>query len=225
MTDNDRRPTRVEEPSGFDRTPTERIPVAGDLPDGRDSSRPPADPSEVDGRRDPATEPMADATELPAPRHDLPVDGPGLPADGADRPGDARGDLPADRPDLPRDARDVPEDGRDVPEDGRDEVVGGPAAVTEELPAAPVAATGAGFFAEGAVDRFRDRWRELQAGFVDDPATAVRNADELIDEIMRELAERKQNLEGRWRGAPGDTEELRVAIQEYRSFFNQLLNA
>ena len=61
MTDNDRRPVRVEEPSGFDRTPTERIPVAGDLPDGKDSPRPPADPSEVDDRRDPGPEPMADA--------------------------------------------------------------------------------------------------------------------------------------------------------------------
>lgn len=104
-----------------------------------------------------------------------------------------------------------------------DEPAGDPVAVTDELPAGTPAGTG--FFAEGAADRLRDRWRELQAGFVDDPAEAVRNADGLIDEIMHELAERKQNLEERWRDAPGDTEELRVAIQEYRSFFNQLLNA
>jgi hypothetical protein len=81
------------------------------------------------------------------------------------------------------------------------------------------------FFDESVVSRFRDRWRALQADFVDDPARAVRNADELVDEIIHELAERKQNLEHQWRDGPGDTEELRVAIREYRSFFNQLLNA
>jgi len=85
--------------------------------------------------------------------------------------------------------------------------------------------TAQGFFAEDTVNRFRDRWRELQAGFVDDPERAVQGADELVDEIMRELAERKQNLGQQWRDGEHDTEELRVAIQEYRSFLNQLLNA
>lgn len=184
MTDNERGPMRVEEPAGYDRSPTERIPVAGDLPEDQDRPRPPAGQpapppqagqSEEDGRREPLTpEPVADAAELPEP-------------------------VVTDEP------------------------AGDPVAVTDELPAGTPAGTG--FFAEGAADRLRDRWRELQAGFVDDPAEAVRNADGLIDEIMHELAERKQNLEERWRDAPGDTEELRVAIQEYRSFFNQLLNA
>lgn len=94
-----------------------------------------------------------------------------------------------------------------------------PGTGSAELPAA------AGFFDESAVDRFRDRWRELQADFVDDPAGAVRSADELVDEAIRELAERKRGLAGRWQDGAGDTEELRVAMQEYRSFFDQLLNA
>jgi hypothetical protein len=99
-----------------------------------------------------------------------------------------------------------------------------------ELVAEPVTgsaeeATGSGFFEGGAVTRFRQRWQELQSDFVDDPARAVHGADDLVDEVIRELVERKQGLEARWRGGPDDTEELRVAMREYRSFFDQLLNA
>jgi hypothetical protein len=78
-------------------------------------------------------------------------------------------------------------------------------------------------FAEDAVHGFRERWREVQAGFVDDPAQAVRGANELVDEIMRELAEHKHRLETGLRDQ-NDTEQLRVVIREYRAFFNKLLN-
>lgn len=90
-------------------------------------------------------------------------------------------------------------------------------------PAEPT--TPAGFFDGDTVTRFRDRWQELQSDFVDDPARAVNGADDLVDEIISELAQRKHGLEEQWRGGPDDTEELRVAMREYRSFFNQLLNA
>jgi hypothetical protein len=86
-------------------------------------------------------------------------------------------------------------------------------------------AAAGGFFEGGAVTRFRERWRELQSDFIDDPARAVRGADDLVDEIIGELAQRKQGLEEQWRSGPDDTEELRVAMREYRSFFNQLINA
>lgn len=112
--------------------------------------------------------------------------------------------------------------------DRRDEPAGvAPVTETAETVSEPDARTAArpGFFDESAAGRFRDRWRELQADFVDDPARAVRGADELVDEVMRELAERKQGLRAAWRDGPGDTEELRVAMREYRSFFDQLLNA
>ena len=96
-----------------------------------------------------------------------------------------------------------------------------------ESPAVPraEASADAAIFDESAADRFRNRWRELQASFVDDPAQAVRAADELVDEIMRELAERRRNIEEQWRGGPDDTEDLRMVIREYRAFFNQLLNS
>jgi len=90
--------------------------------------------------------------------------------------------------------------------------------------------TGAVLFGDDQVDKFRNRWRELQADFVDDPMRAVRGADELVDEVMRTLseifAEHKTELRGQWQGdGPGETEELRVALRRYRSFFDQLLNA
>jgi hypothetical protein len=77
-------------------------------------------------------------------------------------------------------------------------------------------------------EKFRLRWRELQADFVDDPKHAVEGADQLVDEVMRTLseifAEHKSDLEGQWRDG-GETEELRVALRQYRSFFEKLLNA
>ncbi len=77
-------------------------------------------------------------------------------------------------------------------------------------------------------DRFRSRWHEVQAAFVDDPQRAVQDADQLVAELMQTLAatfaERKQSLEGQWRdGGDAETEDLRLALRSYRSFFDQLL--
>jgi hypothetical protein len=78
-------------------------------------------------------------------------------------------------------------------------------------------------------DRFRQRWGDAQARFVDDPQEAVRSADGLVAELMQSLAqgfsEHKARLEAQWqRGGDPDTEELRQALQRYRSFFNRLLS-
>ncbi|WP_328863828.1 hypothetical protein [Streptomyces virginiae] len=83
----------------------------------------------------------------------------------------------------------------------------------------------AGEEAEG----YRRTWREIQSRFVDDPQEAVKSADALVAEVMRTLAQtfstRKQGLEGQWdQGEQVATEELRLALQQYRSFFNRLLN-
>ncbi|WP_185893264.1 hypothetical protein [Streptomyces sp. WAC08241] len=77
-------------------------------------------------------------------------------------------------------------------------------------------------------DAYRERWREVQGRFVDDPREAVHSADELVADVMRTLAEafadHKRTLEGQWsEGRDADTEDLRVALREYRSFFNRLL--
>jgi hypothetical protein len=81
--------------------------------------------------------------------------------------------------------------------------------------------------AEG--ERFRQRWSDVQARFVDDPQEAVRTADGLVAELMQSLAQafsgHKGRLESQWQsGGNPDTEELRQALQRYRSFFDRLLS-
>ncbi|MGW0467871.1 hypothetical protein ACWDX6_21810 [Streptomyces sp. NPDC003027] len=78
------------------------------------------------------------------------------------------------------------------------------------------------------VDAFRSRWQEIQNEFVDDPREAVHSADGLVADVMRTLAEtfadHKKGLEGQWnQGEQVDTERLRMALRQYRSFFNRLL--
>lgn len=79
-------------------------------------------------------------------------------------------------------------------------------------------------------ERYRTAWSEIQGRFVDDPREAVTSADTLVAEVMQSLAgtfaSHKQDLEGQWqRGDDVATEDLRQALQHYRSFFNRLLNA
>lgn len=78
-------------------------------------------------------------------------------------------------------------------------------------------------------DGFLDRWRDVQARFVDDPQGAVRDGDGLVAELMQALAQRfseqKAELQEQWdRGDEPDTEQMRRAFQEYRSFFHRLLS-
>lgn len=77
-------------------------------------------------------------------------------------------------------------------------------------------------------DQFRARWGDVQARFVDDPREAVGAADALVAELMQSLAsgfaEHKSRLETQWHGGGEvDTEELRLALRRYRSFFHRLL--
>jgi hypothetical protein len=80
---------------------------------------------------------------------------------------------------------------------------------------------------EEKVTGFRDRWQNVQIGFVDDPKQAVQQADELVAAVISALAttfaEHKSELEGQWRQGEPATEELRIALRRYRSFFDQLL--
>ena len=81
---------------------------------------------------------------------------------------------------------------------------------------------------ENEIGQMRERWTDIQAGFVDEPRRAVQQADELVAKTMKRLAEtfahERASLEGQWdRGDQVGTEELRVALQRYRSFFDRLL--
>jgi hypothetical protein len=76
---------------------------------------------------------------------------------------------------------------------------------------------------------FLDRWSDVQSRFVDDPQGAVRDGDGLVAELMQSLAQRfsdhKGELEEQWnRGGEPETEQLRRALQQYRSFFHRLLS-
>jgi hypothetical protein len=73
------------------------------------------------------------------------------------------------------------------------------------------------------------RWSDIQAAFVDAPQQAVQDADALVADLMQHLAQmfatERQQLEGQWsRGGTVSTEDLRVSLQRYRSFFQRLLS-
>jgi len=78
-------------------------------------------------------------------------------------------------------------------------------------------------------ETFRGRWTEVQTGFVDEPRHAVEQADGLVAEMMKQLAEvfadERSKLEEQWsRGDDISTEDLRQALRRYRSFFDRLLS-
>lgn len=76
---------------------------------------------------------------------------------------------------------------------------------------------------------FRERWNQVQIGFVDDPRQAVQQADELVAQVMKRLAgsfaEQRSRLEASLgRDGQADTEDMRMALRGYRSFFQRLLS-
>jgi hypothetical protein len=84
--------------------------------------------------------------------------------------------------------------------------------------------------ADEATSDVRSRWEQIQGSFVDEPRRAVEEADTLVAELMQRLADsfaqERQGLEGQWdRGDEVSTEDLRIALQRYRSFFDRLLSA
>ncbi|PYJ81024.1 MAG: hypothetical protein DME73_08320 [Verrucomicrobia bacterium] len=84
-------------------------------------------------------------------------------------------------------------------------------------------------FPEKETSNFRTRWTDIQTGFVDQPRRSVEEADGLVAEVIKRLAnsfaEERSRLEGQWdRGDDVSTEDLRVALQRYRTFFDRLLN-
>jgi hypothetical protein len=83
-------------------------------------------------------------------------------------------------------------------------------------------------FAERDLTELRNRWGDVQTGFVDEPRRAVEQADSLVADVMKRLAEsfaaERATLEQQWdRGDNVTTEDLRLALQRYRSFFDRLL--
>jgi hypothetical protein len=84
-------------------------------------------------------------------------------------------------------------------------------------------------FTPELTETYRSRWISIQTSFVDDPRQAVRNGDELVAQIMTELAnsfaQERHLVETQLdETGEGSTENLRIALRRYRSFFERLLS-
>ena len=99
----------------------------------------------------------------------------------------------------------------------------------------------------GLRERYAREWQQVQADFVDAPSDAVRRADQLVTQVMRERGYPTDNFEQRtsdvsvdhprvvedYRAAQkismanrenkASTEDLRLAMKHYRSLFDDLL--
>jgi hypothetical protein len=113
--------------------------------------------------------------------------------------------------------------GRDMDPD-RDRAADAPPAAPRGLDEAP-----APLFPPEMSEGYRARWGGIQTGFVDEPRKAVEEADTLVAEVMKGLAEafadERRQLESQWERAEHvSTEDLRQAMRRYRSFFERLLS-
>ncbi len=84
-------------------------------------------------------------------------------------------------------------------------------------------------FENNAAEKFRTRWLAIQSKFVDDPSASVKEADNLVSDVIQDItnsfAERRGAMEKVWNGGGNmSTEDLRVTLQRYRSFFERLLS-
>ena len=84
-------------------------------------------------------------------------------------------------------------------------------------------------FSESEMRDFRSQWSKVQIGFVDEPRRTVEDADKLVAAVMQRLAEgfanERSGLEKQLdRGDNVSTEDLRLGLQRYHSFFDRLLN-
>lgn len=76
--------------------------------------------------------------------------------------------------------------------------------------------------------RLRERWRAVQAEFVDDPRRAVEDADRLLSEAAGAFAsgleERRRALTSGWeQDGHGETEQLRLTMHHYRALVDAVL--
>jgi hypothetical protein len=100
--------------------------------------------------------------------------------------------------------------------------------ITHEAPIGTKAGSSAALLSREESEHFRTRWNEIQGKFVDEPRAAVEQADALVSEVIKQItqmfANEHSSLEGQWnQGNDVSTEDLRKALQHYRSFFNRLV--
>jgi hypothetical protein len=83
-------------------------------------------------------------------------------------------------------------------------------------------------FENDEAERFRTQWLSIQSKFVDDPRASVKEADDLVANIVKSVtmgfSNRRVSLEQQWNSGENiSTEDLRMALKQYRSFFERLL--
>ena len=98
----------------------------------------------------------------------------------------------------------------------------------EELAPGEVPVTAAALWEDESVDGYRDRWQQIQLRFIDDPRHAAEQAQDLVGDVCRGLADaldrHRRELDG-WQGARlDDTEELRMSVRRYRDLLDRLLS-
>src|ERR1041385_8271728 len=128
----------------------------------------------------------------------------------------------ADLAQGPRRTDERPEQGKPVGSERTTANAGNVQPIREEHDSTPL-------FPNNELENLRTRWKEIQTAFVDEPRKAVEQADGLVASAMKRLAEvfaeERSKLENQWdRGDNVSTEDLRVALQRYRTFFHRLLS-
>jgi hypothetical protein len=83
-------------------------------------------------------------------------------------------------------------------------------------------------FTQEAATDFRSRWDLVQRSFVDNPQEAVHAGDELVAQVINSLTDtfsnQRSQLENELKQTDeSSTENLRLALRRYRSFFERLL--
>jgi hypothetical protein len=176
--------------------------------------------------RDDVLDAPGDPLQNPDPVHDSDDGELADPSERAETARDEKVDGPGERSDLivyPEEA--------DYPTRSQDS---GLTAGVPDLEPEPVPAPGdddvshqvTGTAADSGVESidYQQRWREVQAGFVDDPRDAVQRADQLVEEAVTALTTRRQGLVDRWKNSDqNDTEQLRLALRDYRSLLEELV--
>jgi hypothetical protein len=96
-----------------------------------------------------------------------------------------------------------------------------PATPATPAATAPTAALLASLDAEGIRNRFLD----IQAGFVDEPRQAVEEAGRFVEELVQQVIDALQAQRGQLQTpvVEGSTEDLRLALRAYRQFVVRLL--
>jgi hypothetical protein len=100
--------------------------------------------------------------------------------------------------------------------------------ITHEVPLIPSAGASVPLLNRQESEHFRTLWNEIQGKFVDDPRSAVQQADALVSEVVEQITQKfateHSSLESQWKqGNDVSTEDLRKSLQHYRSFFNRLV--